>query len=285
MYNIPFVDLSGFSKFDNENFEHLFPDNLTARAHYENFRDIIYSGINKRKYVPVMRMCDGEYIYSVGKKKGYHQGLLGGLKILVSKLLWNQTTSWGENYTRAQNRQLKKRFPELLRFISSHGFIANHFLYNRHHFCEEYIEPMKDWYSRQGIHFTSKNYTAFYFVYVMLNGPDSLTLFNKRSILVISSFPELKKAAVEKELKRRGAANVSFQSISATNSMLDVLDLSPFRGKTDLVLIAAGIGSANILQQCQVLEVPCIDSGFCLECIANPAVRPERIYCVPDIEF
>jgi hypothetical protein len=285
MYNIPFVNLPGFEKFDSENFSHLFPENSPARPQYEYFKQIINSAIDNKKYLPVMRMCDGEFIYSVGKKRGYHQGLFGEIKILISKVLRSQTTSWGENYTRAQNRKLKKKFPEMLRFISEHGFIANHFLFTRHHFCEEYIGPMIKWYARNSIAIKSNNFTAFYFVYVLLNGPDSLSLFKNRNILVITSFREEKQKSTETELKRRGATGVFFHTISATRSMLDKLDLTPFAGKVDLVLIAAGIGSANILVQCEPLQVPCIDSGFCLECLANPAVRQERIYGVPDQEF
>jgi hypothetical protein len=285
MYRIPFVHLPGFSKFDNEGFEHLFPENKSAREQYDVFKEIILHGAATHKYVPVMRMCDGEYIYSVGRRKGYHEGILSVVKIMVAKFFRTQTTSWGENYTRSQNRQLKKKFPDLLRFISKHGFIANHFFYTRHHFCEEYIEPMQKWYAKHGIAVDSAKFTSFYFVYVLLNGPDSLSLYKDKNILVITSFPESKRQSTAAELKRRGASGVFFQEISATSSMLDNPDLSRFAGKIDLVLIAAGIGSANILVQCESLNVPCIDSGFCLECLANPAVRQERIYCVPDQEF
>lgn len=285
MYRIPFVNLPGFSKFDNENFEQLFPENLSARDQYEKFREAILSGMDNRKYVPVMRMCDGEYIYAVGKKKGYYQGFASVVKIQISRLLHNQPTSWGENYTRLQNLQLKRRFPQLLKHIAEHGFIANHFLYTPSHFCEQYIEPLLNWYEKHGIPVNSNTYSAFYFVYVLLNGPDSLSLYKGRSILVITSFSEEKRQSTELELKRRGANNVSFQSISATSSMLDKPDLTSFAGKVDLVLVAAGIGSANILVQCEPLQVPCIDSGFCLECLANPELRQERIYGVPDQEF
>jgi hypothetical protein len=144
---------------------------------------------------------------------------------------------------------------------------------------------MLKWYRNHGIHINNSNYTAFYFVYALLNGPDSLLIFRNRNILIISSFVGEKQKAVEKELKKRGASSVKFQCISPTSSMLDLLDLSSYVGEIDLVLVAAGIGSANILKQCAQLSVPAIDSGFCLECIANPAKRAERIYCLPDTEF
>lgn len=285
MHRIPFVNLPGFSKYDDEGFEHLFPTSGNAREQYVKFKIRIFAGINQCKYIPVMRMCDGEYIYSVGRKRGYHEGLFSVLKIFIATLFNTQTTSWGEKYSRTENKELKKRFVNNLKFISKHGYIANHFLYNRHHFCEEYIEPMKKWYAKHGIEMRPDNFVSFFFVYVLLNGPDSLDLFKNQKVLVLSSFAGEKITNIKSELKRRGALEVFFESVSATSSMLDVLEITSYKGKVDLVLIAAGIGSSNILCQCEPLSVPCIDSGFCLECIANPAVRSQRIFCVPDNEF
>ncbi|MBK6937125.1 MAG: hypothetical protein IPH18_09770 [Chitinophagaceae bacterium] len=90
---------------------------------------------------------------------------------------------------------------------------------------------------------------------------------------------------MEKELKRRGAGHVFFKAISATQSMLDKPDLSAYVDKVDIVLIAGGIGSANLLLQSRVLNAVSIDSGFSLECMANPSRRPERIFCMPDRAF
>lgn len=42
MYRVPFIGLPGFSQFDNEGFEHLFPEQKPALAYYEAFRDDIF---------------------------------------------------------------------------------------------------------------------------------------------------------------------------------------------------------------------------------------------------
>jgi hypothetical protein len=285
MQLVPFVGLPGFRRFDDHDFFHLFPENIPSFEYYEKFKQAIFKAAEKKEYLPVMRMCDGEYIYSIGKRKSYYQGFASVIKNQIGKLIHTHTTSWGENYTRAQNLLLKKKFPQLLKFISEHGYIANHFLYTPSHFCEQYIHPIIKWYAQNDITINNNNFSAFYFVYVLLNGPDSLLLYKNRRILVISSFKGDKRNSTEMELRRRGAVAVFFQTISATQSLLDTIDLNPFKGNVDIVLIAAGIGSANILVQCKVLEVPCIDSGFCLECLANPDIRSERIYGVPDQEF
>ena len=87
---------------------------------------------------------------------------------------------------------------------------------------------------------------------------------------------------VHKELKNRGASNVYFKAISKNQSMIDKLNLDEYIDVVNLVLVAGGIGSANILLQCQNLNTVCIDSGFCLDCIADADKRKERIYCLPD---
>ncbi len=285
MYRVPLKDLPGFFSMNQYPFEQLFYENKTAVELYNQFKGNIIKAIAEKKYLPVMRMCDGEFIFCVGRKRGR---FIKGYKLLrhyAGKILKKNMTSWGETYSKGEYKRLRKDFPELLKRISHSGYIANFYQYSHTHFAEEYIEPMIEWYRQHGIDMNSGNFTAFIFVYVLLNGPDSLQLFKEKNILILSSFDDKKSAAVEKELKRRGANQVYFQSISATQSMLDVLDLSPYKGKVDLALIAGGIGSANILLQCEVLNTVCIDSGFALECIADATRKKERVFCTPDQEF
>jgi hypothetical protein len=115
-----------------------------------------------------------------------------------------------------------------------------------------------------------------------LNGPDCRLLYSNSRILVISSFSKEKKDNVNTELKQMGADVVYFINISPTNSMLDVIDINAFVDSVDIVLIAAGIGSSNILVQCQPLNAICIDAGFCLECLADSTIRSSRVFCLPE---
>lgn len=280
MYRVPLKNLPGFSSMNQYPFEHLFFQNETAVALFENFKVRLSESMKKKQFLPIMRMCDGEYIFCVGKKRGKHESRLKFfLKTLIPR---KQVTSWGESYTEGEKKILSNRFPELLRQISNDGLIANHFLYSHTGFCEEYIEPMLKWYEGKGIALTSKNYTSFYFIYVLLNGPECKWLYQNKHILVLSSFKEEKRNAVEKSLLEKGAKNVDFLSISPTKSMIDIINVEMYVGKIDIVLIAAGIGSANILMQCKPLNAICFDAGFCLECLADDNVRTERVFCLPD---
>ncbi len=281
-FKVRFIGLPGFKSMDVYPLEQLFFEDKTAIELYNSFKSRLFKAIEDGVFLPVMRMCDGEYIYCVGKKKNVDHTGYKLLKFYLGRLLKREKTSWGESYTKKQNKQLKKEFPFLLKRIAGQGMIANHFMYSHTHFCEEYIEPMKVWYNQHDIRLNSKNFTAFYFVYVLLNGPDSFELFNQKNILILSSFDQDKRTSVEKELKARGAGNVYFEAISKNRSMLDKLNLDKYKDAVNLVLIAGGIGSANILLQCENLNAVCIDAGFCLDCIADPAKRNERVYCLPD---
>jgi hypothetical protein len=285
MFKVRLTNLPGFKSMNQYPFEQLFFDGKTATELYSDFKNALAGALNEKRFFPVMRMCDGEYIYCVGKKRSTGIRGIGILKFYAGLLLKKQSTSWGESYTREENKVLRKNFASLIKEISEQGIIANHFMYSHTHFAQEYIEPMRAWFQQNGIKLNSKNYTAFYFVYTLLNGPDSMAFFSSKNILVLSSFDAVKRDAVNNELKRRGAANVYFEPISKTQSMLDRLDLNKYKGKIDLVLVAAGIGSANILLQCKPLNTLCIDAGFSLECIADRTRREERIFCLPDAEY
>lgn len=285
MYKVGLFELPGFSNHNRDKLEQLFFENHTALQFYAQFTHKIFNAIEGKSFLPVMRLCDGEYIFCVGEKRNTNAGPWRLLKFYVGKLLKKQTTTWGENYSKKQKNDLKNKFTILIKQIAENGFLANHFVYSPSHFSEEYIQPMQKWFAKNEIHLNSSNYTSFYFVYVLLNGPNSLQLFKGRNILVLSSFEEGKCRAVESELKRRGTSTVFFKTISKTQSMLDKLNLTEFEGKVDLALIAGGIGSANILMQCKSLNIVCIDSGFALECMADSEKRKERKFCMPDKEF
>jgi hypothetical protein len=52
-----------------------------------------------------------------------------------------------------------------------------------------------------------------------------------------------------------------------------------------LVLIGAGVGSANIINQLTSLNAICIDAGHALDCFSKPELRKERICLLPDEEI
>jgi hypothetical protein len=149
MFKVPFRDMPGFLSMNQHPFEHLFYENRAATDLYEEFKSILLDKKSKKIYFPIMRMCDGEYIFCVGRKRGKFESYLSFfLKMLFTR---RQITSWGETYSKAELNKIKLDFVSHLKIISNHGLIANHYLFSHTGFCEEYIKPMILWYQNNSI--------------------------------------------------------------------------------------------------------------------------------------
>ena len=204
--------------------------------------------------------------------------------LLVKMNLMNQRTWHGENYSATEKRQLKRKYISDLQQIAKEGFLAPHLLLSEGKFCEEYNEPMVKYFHSHGIPFHKDNFFPFYFVYVILSLKKyKEQLFKGKNVLVLTSFNERKrKESFEAEFRKEGVANIFYYEISATKSMMETIDPAKLPEKVDLVLIGAGIGSANILNQIKHLKAICIDAGHALDCFSSPHLRQERVCLYPD---
>ena len=242
------------------------------------------------RHVPVYRLCDAEYMYTMGVKvPKFKMSLKTRLGIIARGLLvrlnlMNQRTWHGENYSATEKRQLKRKYISDLQQIAKEGFLAPHLLLSEGKFCEEYNEPMVKYFHSHGIPFHKDNFFPFYFVYVILSLKKyKEQLFKGKNVLVLTSFNERKrKESFEAEFRKEGVANIFYYEISATKSMMETIDPAKLPEKVDLVLIGAGIGSANILNQIKHLKAICIDAGHALDCFSSPHLRQERVCLYPD---
>jgi hypothetical protein len=66
MQRVRLAGLPGFSNHDQDGLEQLFYGSDTAQEFYTKFRGKIFNAFKNRSYLPVMRMCDGEYTFCVG---------------------------------------------------------------------------------------------------------------------------------------------------------------------------------------------------------------------------
>jgi hypothetical protein len=73
---------------------------------------------------------------------------------------------------------------------------------------------------------------------------------------------------------------VQFIEVSANAAMLDRVDLSGVQRSAELALVAAGIGSVNVLAQLEPLGIPAIDCGIALESYIDPNRRWERPFLI-----
>lgn len=264
--------------------------------------DILFSKATKNygvKHFGIFRLCDAEYIYCVGRKTPPQLSFARKVKYRVKTFLVNtglirQKTGhenkmkkefwFGENYSLKEKREQWEKFLADVRQISLEGFLSPYLMYSRSHFAEEYFEPMLSFFKSNNIELSQENYFPFFFVYVMLNlSPYKDLLFRNKDILIVTSFNERnKKENFSANLEKENIKSLSFYNISHNKAMLEKIDKSKLPHKVDLVLIGAGIGSANIINQLTHLNALCIDAGHALDCISRPELRQERMGLLPD---
>jgi hypothetical protein len=318
-FEIPLV-LNGYSKvrqgkeiYNSSYFSYLSFSDISAQDAYNSFRSEVLNCIGKR-YFPIYRMADGEFLFCLNYlNRKSHTGLLGILSAIIKntkKLIFphimygrkmpksrieilqnllNENyfyVAHGESYSKKEYRAIEQAYIEYLETISQHGILAIHFIKSEKSPDVQFIKPMCDWFDSKNIAVNQYNYVPFYFIYVLLSGKDQNILFKDRNILIITSYNENKKKLVTDHISNAGAKSIQFYPISSNKALLDKINVEKIRGeiKPDIVLVGAGIGSANILDQLKTINTLCIDAGIVLEGYANPLVR-DRIFLMDDEEL
>ena len=256
--------------------------NLENSVWYENFLNKIENSINQ-KYFPVLRISDGEFLFSLGfrfpkfnkktKLKTYIKSFISAY-ILGRKTIWFMSGSKGygyEKYSYFDWRSKRKLFIDSVRKISEEGILAVGFVKQVEPYGEEYHKPMLRWF-----------YYPFYYVYAMLNGIGLKKLVDGRRILIVSSHNLSETLNIENELIKRGAREFFHYKISRTGAMNDVLDVSRLPNNVDIVFVAAGVGSAQIIPQLKFYETCIIDAGYCIDLLANCNLNRSRYFTNPN---
>lgn len=271
-----------------------------SRDWFYEFVETLVSAMATR-FLPLYRMGDGEYQFAVGYKYPLLNRGQPMLDYLVrSARLWlGRTLRRRElrgidagpaalyksgTYCAAEVVELRTRWAAQLRTIAQEGILCLGFTYRKTQFYQCYFTPIVEWFKRNGIELNASNYYPCYFVYALLTGPLRSRLYANRSVLVVTSFDEDKRNSIEQTLIAEGAAGVQFIPISTDRSMYDTIDLSLVQRPVDLVLVGAGIGASHILCQMEPLNTLAMDVGYCIECLANPALEKQRTFCWPDEE-
>lgn len=269
-------------------------ETVDAHAWYAEFTSRVFSAVDEHRFLPVYRMCDGEFIFAL---KGSPQDKLPWhrlpLRRLARRLIRRATGRTGhrsgsheygfESYTAAQVREVDATFINGVRFIAERGILA--LCLHDSPLSQPFIAEMCEWFDEHAILLDRTNYHHFYSVYALLHGPDRDRLLGDRRALVITGLTDAKRKGIDAGLRAAGARTVQFLPISQTQSMLDRVDLGGIEQPVDVVLVGAGVGAANILTQLEPLSTVCIDAGFALTTLADPDLRWNRPYCVPDDEF
>jgi hypothetical protein len=240
-----------------------------------------------REFMPIYRMADGEFAFLVGWRAPVRgQGVADRMRAAAEALRRRPfRTMWGEAYSGHMARRAHERMEAALRIVARQGIIAAYFVRRGDRWGEQYLEPVWRWLDRAHIWLDEHNYVPFYFVYALLSGPCRAALLRGRRVLVVSSLTARRTAAIEGALRGAGVGGVCFKGVSPGRSMLDDIDVGDLVGTVDLALVAAGVGSVNVLAQLEPLRVPAIDCGIWLECLIDPRRRRERpfLLCETDV--
>jgi hypothetical protein len=268
---------------------------MASESWYGDTRTLLLNKLGQG-YFPVFRLSDGECYFCLGyrlpppgqgKSAVLHYGrtaLSAYVKYGCYRTFWSGQPGYGhEVYRGRQWRSLRSEFANLLREVAERGLIAANF--SRHRGFElmsRYIPDIYDWFDKEGIRLDSDNYIPFYFVYALLLGPDRHAFLRDRKVLVITSLSDEKERRLRKYFEEEGSRSVNFIRISRSSSMTDRIELRPEHEGTEIVLIGAGVGAANILHQVKSLGTLAIDAGYVLECYQNPAYKGTRVFTMPD---
>lgn len=245
---------------------------------FSEFRETSLDAIGTR-FLPIYRMADGEYRFLMGRKfNSARRPLIREIAAIAAERLriknpdkWK--TSWGEEYSPEMTRGLRAELIDSIRYISRYGYLACYVNDNGLNAFTEYNQALESYFEAQDITFGSENYVPFHFAPSLFIASGWRAFIERRSILIVTGIIPEKEKRIRATLEAMGAARVQFLPISLSASMTDRIDLSSNIEHVDVCLVAAGIGSANILRQLAPLQTLSVDIGGLMNCLVDPNIR------------
>jgi hypothetical protein len=223
--------------------------------------EVVYT-MNEKKYFPVYRMADGEYRFLFGTIVSWNPKTWRNLYSIVKYDLLgvNWKTSWGESYTKEKVAELRKDLLGYISHIANHGKLALYWNENGLNAFTEYNKTLISKFSAGAINVTKDNYIPFHFAQAIL-AQRVRQLVSNRVVLIVSGMGDEEFFNLSKNLQAFGANDVNYLKCSPTSSLEDDFTDVNLRREPDLVLVAAGIGSAKIIVDLRFLNCPIIDIG------------------------
>lgn len=262
---------------------------VDGRQWFEEFRQKALAAVGCR-FLPVYRMADGEYRFLMGRTYNWARrpSLTEFAAVTAEKLRLkdpdNWKTSWGETYTPAETRRLRAELIGHIRYLAERGYLACYLNDNGLNAFTEHNRLLLRYFARHRIAFGMNSYIPFHFAPSLLISAGWRDFIAGRSILIVTGLNPDKEQRIARTLAAMGAGTVRFLPISAHSSMTDAIDLNAAGGVPDLCLVAAGIGSANILRQLEPLQTLTLDIGGLMNCFADTAATQHGgVIALPDL--
>lgn len=268
-------------------------EKITTEYWFNIFKNQILKSINEKKFLPVCKFCDGEFIFmNNGQDKiDYRFKLKDKIKIFIRNILirlnlikFNPFTanaySSGQ-YSYNEIKTLNSKYKKGMKFIFENGIFAGTAMTAKAPFTERFYKLFVDFIINNKIKITTLNYVPYIFVYALFSGKSKFEIFNKRKVLIINSFTIEKKKIITNKLKSFGAEEIFYSNISSDRSAFDTLDIK-HNANIDLILIGAGVGKILHFEYLSKFKVPCIDIGYIFQTWLDPSSSSKRVFCSPD---
>lgn len=281
--------LPGFDRWYQGGSSVLAPAPRNVAEWFAEFTEEIVGAVGRR-YLPVVRLSDGEYLLLFGPQFASTRAPFAvRLRAAVQVIQYHLNPRTGVvarspgyesgAYARDEVRRLRDDYASVCRRIADLGYLALHLEHGQDPFVEQYFPALSRWLSANGIQLTMSTYVPFYFVYALLASPHRERLLRNRNLLIITHAEASKRGRVEHALEQFGTANVSWFHISKRRSAFDRVDLSPSELRQfDLAFVAGGLGAPLLIEQLGELEGPVLDVGYMLEVWADPDAPHDRPY-------
>jgi hypothetical protein len=240
---------------------YMFSDDTCISCFEQLVVRIVFS-MDERKYFPIYRMADGEYRFLFGTivslKPRTWRNLYSKVKYDLLGCDWK--TSWGETYDKNKIKDLRNNLFFYIRHIANRGKLALYWNENGINAFTEYNKILISNLAARGINVTNANYIPFHFAQATL-ALRVRQLVKDRVVLIVSGMEKEEYFSLRENLLVFGADRVIFLQCSPISSLEDDFTSVSLDSKPDLVLVAAGIGSAKIIYDMRYLNCPIIDIG------------------------
>lgn len=259
---------------------------------YKIFEKKLNKQLKKREFFPLLRMSDGEFIFLLGRKFNQFNFFDKIYYIFqhVKRSIFYMSTFYSsgrkgycERYSVFDLKSLRKKFLKNLRYISQKGLICPNF--SPHPLVATYQKDIIQLFENNNIKLSNKNYFGYYYPTIFFLGKNIFKIFKNKKILIFTSNMPERNFNLKKNLLYFGAKNIDFYLTSLNNPMLDLIDIKKISIKPDFILVAAGVGSNNIIYQLKKFKCACIDCGFLVDALSDIKLAKKRIYHLNDFFY
>ena len=264
---------------------------------FEEFCERLDRSFQTRKYLPVLRIGDGELEFIFGRhwfnsRNGLWFNFLTFLRFLRDKIQHGRGLNAftvglysSGRYSAEEVNKFRPLFIQELLSVMNNGIVAFHLFVTKAPFSDQYFPILDDFLCDCGTNITPQNVLPGYFVYSFFVSPRAKKIFEGKRVGVVHSADGARRAAItESIINQLGVSSVHWVKISLDRSFTDIIDEKEFVD-CDSIFVGAGIGKVNIFAQLHNFCGPVLDLGYLFEAWHDRENKFKRVYCATDDDW